>query len=116
MPEAPKATLQKMNAAILKLDFDAALAFCTDDTEWTFEGDRVLKGKQAVRQRMVDNYKEPPSFTLQRTVAEGDFLVALGEITVPDEDGKPVLHHYSDVWRLRDGLFAELHAFVVKVL
>jgi ketosteroid isomerase-like protein len=116
MPETPKATLEKMNAAILKLDFDGALAFCTDDTAWTFEGDQVLKGKQAVRQWMLENYKEPPSFTLQRTVAEGDFLVALGEITVPDEHGRAVLHHYSDVWLLRDGLFAELHAFVMKAL
>jgi ketosteroid isomerase-like protein len=116
MPEAPKATLEKMNAAIRKLDFDAALAFCADDTAWTFEGDQVLKGKQAVRQWMLENYQELPSFTLHRTVTEGNFLVALGEIFLPDEQGQAVLHHYSDVWRIRDGLFAELHAFVVKAL
>jgi hypothetical protein len=28
---------------------------CTDDTEWTFVGDKTLKGKEAVRQ-----YKEYP--------------------------------------------------------
>jgi hypothetical protein len=36
------------------------LSFCTDDTEWTFVGDKTLKGKEAVRQWMATTYIEPP--------------------------------------------------------
>jgi len=116
MSEANKQILEKLNAAISKLDFDAALELCTEDTEWTFEGDKTLKGKKAVRQWMETDYREPPEFKLHRTVAEGNYLVAIGEIMVKDHQGKPLLHNYADVWRFRDGLMAELHAFVVKAL
>jgi len=116
MSQAYKQILEKLNAAILELDFDAALELCTDDTEWTFEGNKTLKGKKAVRQWMETDYREPPDFKLHRTVAEGNYLVAIGEIMVKDHQGKSVLHNYADVWRFRDGLMAELRAFVVRAL
>jgi ketosteroid isomerase-like protein len=50
MSENHKATLAKANAAIVQGDFERLLQFCTEDTKWTFVGDRTLSGKQAVRQ------------------------------------------------------------------
>lgn len=108
-----KEILEKANAAIVKGDFEGFLALCTEDTEWTFEGDRTLRGKAAVRQWMATAYKEPPKFKVHRMVAEGDIVVALGEITLKDGAGKASQHAYSDVWRFRDGKMAELHAFVI---
>lgn len=116
MSQANRSTLEQLNAAISRLDFDAALELCTDDTEWTFEGDKILTGKTAVRQWMEADYREPPDFKLERTVSEGDRLVALGVISLKDQNGTPVRHHYADVWRFQNGLVAELHAFVVKAL
>lgn len=114
MSEAHKRTLEELNAAIRALDFDRALTLCTDDTRWTFEGDKVLEGREAVRQWMIDEYREPPDFEVEHVVAEGEFLVAIGTIMVKDEAGLPTRHRYSDVWRFRSGRLAELHAFVVK--
>jgi len=109
-----KEILENANAAIAKGDFEGFLTLCTDDTVWTFEGDRTLRGKAAVRQWMMTTYKEPPKFRVQRMIAEGDFVAALGEITLKDEAGKTAQHAYCDVWRFRDGKMAELHAFVIE--
>jgi uncharacterized protein (TIGR02246 family) len=110
-----KEILEKANAAIAEGDFEGFLTLCTEDTVWTFEGDGTLRGKAAVRQWMATTYQEPPKFRVNRMIAEGDFVVALGEITLKDEEeGKTVEHAYCDVWRFREGKMAELHAFVIE--
>ena len=109
-----KEILERANAAISRGDFEGFLSLCTEDTVWTFEGDRRLEGKAAVREWMKATYKEPPRFELHRTIAEGDSLAALGDITLKDAAGKAVDYTYCDVWRFRDGKMAELHAFVVE--
>jgi ketosteroid isomerase-like protein len=114
MSENHKEILQKANAAILQGDYEGFLVFCTEDTEWTFVGDRTLTGKQAVRDWMAAEYKEPPRFEVHHLVAENDFVAALGEITLKDEAGKPARHAYCDVWRFREGKMAGLQAFVIE--
>ncbi len=114
MSDENKAILEKANAAIVKGDHEGFLAFCTEDTEWIFLGDKTLKGKEAVRQWMAETYLEPPKFKVAHLIAEGDFVAALGEITLKDEDGKEALHSYCDVWRFRGDKMAELKAFVIK--
>jgi uncharacterized protein len=88
--------------------------FCADDTEWTFVGDQTLKGKEAVRQYMATTYIEPPKFTVTHLIAEGDFVTALGDITLKDKGGKAVHHTYCDVWRFHGDKIIELKAFVIK--
>jgi ketosteroid isomerase-like protein len=114
MPESHKEILQKANAAIVKGDYEGFLKFCTEDTEWTFVGDKTLKGKDAVREWMANEYREPPRFEVHQLIAEGDFVAALGEITLKDDAGKDVRHAYCDVWRFRGGRMIELRAFVVE--
>lgn len=114
MPDTNKAVLTKANAAISRGDYEGFLAFCTEDTEWTFVGDRTLQGKEAVRRWMASTYTEPPAFRVGRLIAEGDFVTAVGEITLKDEDGTATHHAYCDVWRFHDGRMAELHAFVIE--
>lgn len=109
-----KATLEKANAAITEGDNEGFLSFCTDDTEWTFIGDKTLRGKEAVRQYMVTAYQEPPKFRVEELIAEGEFVTALGQISMKDENGKTVDYSYCDVWRFRDGKMAELKAFVIE--
>jgi uncharacterized protein len=115
MSSTHKDLLAQANAAVTRGDHEAFLAFCTEDTEWTFVGDRTLRGKQAVRQWMADSYKAaPPRLRVHRMVAEGDFLTALGDIVLTDGSGRQTRHAYCDVWRVRDGRLAALHAFVVE--
>lgn len=115
MSQAHKDILAQANAAVVRGDHEGFLAFCTDDTQWTFLGDRVLQGKEAVRQWMAASYSAaPPGLRVHRMVAEGDFLTAVGEIVLTDANGKRTQHAYCDVWRLRGGKLAALHAFVVE--
>lgn len=109
-----KEVLQKANAAIAEGNKEGFLAYCTDDTEWDFIGDKILRGKEAVRQWMAKEYITPPDFTVHHLVAEGDYVTAVGTITSKDEEGNIVHYAYCDVWRFRKGKLAGLKAFVIK--
>jgi len=115
MSEQNKKTLEKANAAATAGDSEGFLSYCADDIEWSTVGGETLHGKEAVRQWMASEYTEPPEFTVHALVAEGDYVVALGDISPRDASGKPVRHAYSDVWRFRDGKMVELRAFVIPV-
>lgn len=106
--------LKQANAAISAGDHEGFLAFCTDDTTWVFVGDRTLSGKDEVRRWMQETYRLPPVFDVHRSITDGDEVVAMGNITVVDQNGKSVRSAYCDVWRLREGKLAELQAFVVE--
>ena len=114
MSEINKATLQRANAAITKGDNEGFLSYCTEDTEWVFIGDKTLQGKEAVRHYMAKAYVVPPTFIVENLIAEGDFLTAIGTISMKTEQGKMVDYSYCDVWRFRDGKMAELKAFVIE--
>ncbi|UGU17428.1 nuclear transport factor 2 family protein [Sinomicrobium kalidii] len=109
-----KDILIKANKAVANGDYEGFLAFCTEDTEWTFVGDITLQGKEAVRQWMAINYIEPPKFDVKNLIAENDFVTAIGEIKITDKKGKTGHYSYCDVWQFRDGKMAELKAFVVE--
>ena len=113
MSENNKAILEAANAANAAGNYEGFLSFCTDDTQWTFVGDKTLNGKEAVRQYMAETYIEPPKFTVTNLIAEGDFVTALGDITIKDEDGKAAHYSYCDVWRFRSGKMVELRAFAI---
>ena len=115
MSEKNKAILEGANAAVAIGDFEGFLSHCTEDVEWIFVGEQTLKGKEAVRQYMRKTYIEPPKFVVTHLIAEGDFVTALGDITIKDRNGKAVDSAYCDVWRIRDGKLAELKAFVVEI-
>lgn len=115
MIENNKEILVKANTAITDGNHEEFLSFCTDDTVWTFVGEQTLKGKEAVRQYISKAYQEPPKFKVDHLIGDGDFLTAVGEISMKDENGKTNNYSYADVWRFRNGKMAELKAFVVKI-
>ena len=108
-----KDILLQANDCVTKGDNEGFLAFCTDDTEWTFVGDQTLRGKEAVRQYMAEAYVEPPKFMVEHLIAEGEFVTAVGKINMKDKNGKMTDYTYCDVWRFREGKMAELKAFVI---
>lgn len=115
MSELNKTILEQANAAVRAGDNEGFLSFCTEDIVWSTVGGETLHGKDAVRAMMAKDYRQPPSFTVHTLIAEADYVVALGDISLPDAQGKPVPNAYSDVWRFRDGRLAELRAFVLPV-
>jgi uncharacterized protein len=109
-----KAISAAANQAVANGDNEGFLSFCTDDTEWTFVGERTLKGKEAVRQYIATAYREPPRFMVENMIAEGEFVTAIGTISMTGNDGNITDYAYCDVWRFRDGKMAVLKAFVIK--
>ena len=115
MSASNKSVLEQANAAVTRGDYEGFLSFYTDDTLWTFVGDRVLKGKEDIRRWTAEAYSQgPPELTVDHLIAEAEFLTAVGVVTTADKDGKKDRFAYCDVWRLRDGKLAELRAFVIE--
>ena len=114
MIERNKEILQKGNAAISNGDNEGFLVHCTEDIEWVFVGDQTLHGKEAVRQWMAESYLEPPQNEVDALIAEGDFLIATGSISMKNKAGKTTKSSYCDVWKFRDRKIARLKAFVIE--
>jgi uncharacterized protein (TIGR02246 family) len=108
-----KEIVEKVNTAFAENSVEGFLSFCADDVEWTMVGDRRVKGKDAIRNWMGSMPPEPPQFTVQNVVAEGDFVVAYGDMTMKEE-GKVTPYSYCDVYRFQGGRIAELRSYVVK--
>ncbi len=110
-----KATLSAANEAIRKGDYEIFLSFCTEDTEWTFVGERILQGKDAVRSWMAQAYSEPPDFTVEELLAGEDHVIAIGKIRLKNAAGVKEVHSYCDVWKFHEGKMAALKAFVIQL-
>jgi uncharacterized protein len=110
-----KEILLKANALVAEGNNEGFLDFCTEDVEWEFVGDQTLIGKEAVRTYMKTAYTEPPKFSQDNLLAEGDFVTAIGKISLKDDSGKMIDYSYCDVWRFRDGKIAGLKAFVIAI-
>jgi uncharacterized protein (TIGR02246 family) len=108
-----KEAVENINAAFDKGDTNAFLTWCADDVVWTMVGDKTVKGKEAIRQFIGEMPAEPPKFTVEAVVAEGDFVAAFGDMTMKEE-GVVVPYSYCDVYRFKGGKVAELKSFVVK--
>jgi uncharacterized protein (TIGR02246 family) len=109
-----KAILIKANEAITNGDYEGFISFCTDDTEWTFVGEQVLRGKEAVRQYMENVYTEPPQFMVENMIGEAEFVIATGRISMKNSNGKMADYSYCDVWTFRNGKMSALKAFVIE--
>jgi ketosteroid isomerase-like protein len=110
-----KEIVEKVNAAFAEGSTEKFLSFCADDVEWTMVGDKTVKGKDAIRQWMASmGNMEPPKFTVDNVIAEGDFVTAYGDMTMKDKDGKAASYSYCDIYRFRGGKIVELRAFVIK--
>lgn len=114
MSEKYKEILLAGNAAIAAGDHEGFLVHCSADTEWHFVGDRVLRGKDAVRRWMRETYLEPPQVTVENLVSEGRFLIAQGMVTMNDATGKDRDYAYCDMWEFRDDKMVALRAFVIE--
>ncbi len=109
-----KTILKQENAAIANGDYEGFLIYCTKDTEWVFAGNRTLHGREAVRHWMAETYLEPPQNEVEALIAEGNYGIATGTLSVKNKNGQTDRSSYCDVWEFRDGRMAKLKAFVIK--
>lgn len=107
-------TLHEANEWVKKGNYENFLAYCTENTRWVFVGERILEGKEQVRAYMKDVYWEPPVFTVETTVEEGNYVTVIGEITLKSRDGSRQHYDYCDVWQFENGKMAGVKAFVIE--
>jgi ketosteroid isomerase-like protein len=109
-----KDLIEKVNAAFAEGNNEGFLSLCAEDVEWTMVGDRSVKGKDSIRQWMASMEIEPPKFTVNHIIAEGDIGMAYGDMIMKDKDGKTVPYSYCDIYRFRGDKIAELRSYVIK--
>jgi ketosteroid isomerase-like protein len=111
-----KAIVEEVNDAMRRGDTESFLARCTDDFVWAIVGEPAVHGKEAVRQYMGQGPQEPPVFTVDTLVGDGDVVVAKGAMTMTNDAGSGVDNDYAfcDVWQFRGDQLASLNAFVIK--
>jgi ketosteroid isomerase-like protein len=104
--------LKKANDAFGRGEYEEFLSYCTDDTKWTYVGDRTIIGKEKLRQYLTTAY-DGSTFTSEEYIEDGNYLTVLGKIKLKNKDGKLVSYSYCDVWTFHDGKIAQLKAFVI---
>lgn len=57
---------------------------------------------------------EPPKFTVDRIISDGDFVVCYGDMTMKGEDGVEGKYSYCDFYEFAGGKVSNLRSFVVK--
>lgn len=106
--------LHKANEFVKKGDYESFLNYCTQNTKWVFVGERILEGRDKVREYMKEFYLEPPVFTVEKTIEDGSYVTVIGEIILKATNGTYNHYDYCDVWRFENGKIAELKAFVIE--
>ena len=113
MSSRNKEVIAKVNDAFARGDVEGFLSYCAEDFVWTMVGHERFNGKAAVREWMGRGPADPPQFTVDTLVAEGDHVCVVGNMTM-DEKGEAVPYAYCDVWRFRGSEIAELKVFITK--
>ena len=114
MPATNKEIVENVNASFAEGSVEGFLSNCADDVVWTIVGEKTVKGNNAIREWMASMEMEPPKFTVNNIIAEGDFVTAYGDMTMKEKDGKTVPYSYCDIYQFRDGKIVELTSFVTK--
>jgi len=109
-----KEIVKKVNASFAEGGVEGFLTHCADDVVWTMVGNKTTKGKKAIREWLASMDTEPPKFTVDNIIGEGDFVTSYGDMTMKDKDGEVVPYAYCDIYRFRDGKIVELSSFVIK--
>jgi uncharacterized protein len=110
-----KSVIQRINEAFGENNLEQVLAFCTEDFTWTMVGDTTVRGKDAIRKWMASMNPQPPQFTIHQTVAEDDFVITRGDMTMQQKEGGPKIPYtFCDIYRFVGDKVAELTAFVIR--
>jgi ketosteroid isomerase-like protein len=110
-----KEIIQRINQGFAENNLEKVLSFCTEDFTWTMVGDTTVRGKDAIRKWMASMNPEPPQFTIDSTVAEGDVVITRGDMTMQQKkNGPSIPYAFCDIYRFDGDKVAELTAFVIR--
>ena len=117
MSETNKEIVEKANALLAEGKCEEFLFVCTEDVEWTLLADTpsIMKGREAIGEFMASSQgSEPPNFTVDKVIAEGEFVVANGDMAMKSKEGETVPYAYCDMYTFTNGKIAELRTFINK--
>lgn len=110
-----KAIVEKVNAGFAANNPEVFLENCKDNVKWNMVGDDTRTGVDTIRTWMKSmGDMEPPKFTVDNLVGEGDIVVANGDMTMKNKEGKDEAYSYCDFYKFDGGKIAELTSYVVK--
>jgi uncharacterized protein len=110
-----KEIIQQINDGFARNDLEKVLSFCTDDFVWTMVGDSTVRGKDSIRKWIASMSPEPPQFTIQDIVAEGDLVITRGDMTMKQKKDEASLpYSFCDIYRFAGDKVRELTAFVIR--
>ena len=117
MSEKNREIVEQANALLAEGKSEEFLLLCAEDVEWTLlaETPSTMKGREAIRAFMASSQgSEPPKFTVDKVIAEGEFVVANGDMTMKNKESETVPYAYCDIYTFSDGKIAKLRTFVNK--
>jgi ketosteroid isomerase-like protein len=115
MSDKLKDIVHKVNESFAHNRTEEFLALCRDDITWRIVGDTVVKGVENIRTYINSVDCEPPQFTVENLVVEGETAITNGEMTMTAKGGSPEHYSYCDVYRFSGDKIAELTSYIVKV-
>jgi uncharacterized protein len=115
MSDKLKEIVQKVNESFAQNRTEEFLALCRGDMTWRVVGDTIVKGVDNIREYINSVDCEPPQFTVENLVVEGETAITNGEMTMAAKGGSPEHYSYCDVYRFSGDKIAELTSYIVKV-
>ncbi len=116
MSESNKNIVNEVNEAFANNRVEDFLKHCSDDIVWRMIGEKTTSGIKEIRDWMSQmEGAEPPKFTVDEIVAEGDSVICRGEMTMKDQSGDEGKYAYCDSYRFRNGKITELDSYVIKI-
>ena len=116
-----KQRLEQIYAELSKGNVQALLDSLADDIQWTIIGTTVLSGTshgkaeviekrlKPLRARLADG---PIVFSLERFIAEGEYVVMQAHGQATAKSGKPYNNTYCIVCRIVDGKLKEMTDYI----
>ena len=110
-----KEIVERINQSFAENNFEKVLSFCTDDITWTMVGDTTKRGKDVIRKWMASMDPQPPRINVRQTIAEGDSVVAQGDMLMQErKNGPAIFYTFCDIYRFAGDKVTELTAFMVR--
>ena len=115
MSDKNKELVQQVNDAFSNNTPEVFLGLCSDDIHWTIAGDQSFDGKPAIREFMASmGCMEPPKFSVDRTIAEGDSVVCYGDMSMKGQSGKDEDYTFCDIYQFNNGKIVDLQSIMAK--
>ena len=116
MSDRNKQIVEEINAAFAKGDAETFLSHCVDNVTWTMVGEKVNKGKTAIREWMASMKNTgPPRLTFEKLIADDNSVVCCGDMLMKDKTGIEEKYSFCDIYEFSGGKIVDLQSFVVKL-